>query len=85
MLKGGYKIVDFKDVDITTEAGGAVAGIFEEIEGSYRKALLVSGVTIDGVEQRDTFVNPTVNDGAYVFSVYGKTLTVKKDDTITVA
>lgn len=32
MLKGGYKIIDFQDVDITTENGAAVIGIYEEIE-----------------------------------------------------
>lgn len=85
MLRGGYKIVDFKDVNITSDAGGTVVGIFEEIEGSYRKALLVSGVTIDGVEQRDTWITPSVNEGSYVFTAYGKTFTVKNDDTITIA
>lgn len=85
MLKGGYHIVDFKDVNITSENGATIAGIYEEIEGSYRKAILVSGVTIDGVEKRDTFVDPSNSDNAYTFSAYGKTFTIKNDETVTIA
>lgn len=84
-MNGGYKIVDFKDVNITTDNGATVAGIFEEIEGSHRKAILVSGVTIDGVEQRDLFVDPVVNSGDYVFSAYGKSFTISHEDKITIA
>lgn len=85
MLRGGYHIVDFKDTNITTDAGATVVGIYEELEGSYRKAILVSGVTIDGVEQRDTWVDPTHGDGNYTFTAYGKTFTVKSDETVTIA
>lgn len=84
-MNGGYKILDFKDQGITTETGGTVAGIFEEIEGSHRKAILVSGVTIDGVEHRDTFVDPVVNAGNYTFTAYGKTFTITPEDKITLA
>lgn len=85
MLRGGYHIVDFKDVNITSEAGATIVGIYEEFEGSYRKAILVSGVTIDSVEQRDTFVNPTLSENSYTFTAYGKTFTVKNDNTVSIA
>lgn len=86
MLRGGYHIVDFKDVNISSTDGAVIAGIYEEIEGSYRKAILVSGITIDGVEQRDTFVNPVSGDGNYTFEAYGKTFTVAKTtETVTIA
>lgn len=84
-MNGGYKILDFKDQNITAAEGGTVAGIFEEIEASHRKAILVSGVTIDGVEQRDTFVDPVVNAGSYTFTAYGKTFTITSEDKITIA
>lgn len=54
---GGYVIIDFKDINITSEAGVTVVGIFNDIESSGRKAILVSGVTLDGVEQRDVLLN----------------------------
>lgn len=80
-MNGGYKVVDFKDINITSD-GDVVVGVYEEIEGSHRKAILVSGVTLDGVEQRDTFVDPVVNSGDYTFTAYGKTFTITKEDKV---
>lgn len=85
MLRGGYHIVDLKDTNITTETGATIVGIYEEIEASYRKAILVSGITIDGVEYRDTFVDPTHNDNTYTFTAHGKTFTVSSDNTVKIA
>lgn len=85
MKRGGYHIVDFKDQNITTESGATIVGIYEEFEGSYRKAILISGVTIDGVEQRDTFVNPTNSENTYTFTAYGKTFTVTSENKVTIA
>lgn len=85
MLRGGYKIVDFKDVNITSDGGATITGIYEEIEGSYRKAVLVSGVTIDGVEYRDTFVDVSHSENNYSFSAYGKTFTIGNDEKVTIA
>lgn len=85
MKRGGYHIVDFKDVNITTAEGATIAGIYEEIEGSYRKVILVSGVTIDGVEYRDTFVDVTSGDNNYTFTAYGKTFTITNEEKITIA
>lgn len=82
---GGYVIIDFKDINITAEAGITVVGIFNDLEASGRKAILVSGVTLDGVEQRDVFVDPVVNSGNYTFSAYGKTFTVTSADGVTIA
>lgn len=85
MLKGGYKIIDFQDVNITTENGATVVGIYEEIEKSHRKAILISGVTIDGVEKPDCFIDCEVQDGNYVFSAYGKTFTITEENNVTIA
>lgn len=85
MVKGGYKIIDFKDVNITTAGGATVAGIYETIEHTHRKALMVSGVTIDGVEKPDCFISCDVADGSYTFSAYGKTFTISNADKITIA
>ncbi len=85
MVKGGYKIIDFKDVNITTENGATVIGIYESIESSHRKALLISGIVIDGVEKNDCFIDCTITDGSYSFSAYGKTFTIANDDTIKLA
>lgn len=84
-MNGGYVIVDFKGVNLTKEKASVIAGIYESIEASHHKAILVSGVTIDGVEQRDTFINPTVNASNFVFTAYGHTITVSAEDNITIA
>lgn len=83
--KGGYKIVDFEDINITTENGATVVGVYESIESSHRKAILISGVTIDGVEKPDCFISCDISDGNYTFSAYGKTFTVSNADKITIA
>lgn len=85
MIRGGYHVVDFGDQNITTEAGVTIAGIYNSFEGSYRKAILVSGVTLEGVEQRDTFVDVTHGDNAYTFTAYGKTFTIANTDAVSVA
>lgn len=79
---GGYKIIDFKDVNIQTGESVVVAGTYESIESSYRKALMISGVTIDGVEKNDCFVDCAFADNSFTFSAYGKTFTITNDDTI---
>ena len=84
MKKGGYQIIDLGDVNITS-TGATVPGIHKAIESSYRKAILISGVTLNGVEQRDCFVDCTKASGNYTFSAYGKTFTVSAEDKVTIA
>lgn len=84
MLKGGYQIADFKDINITSD-GAVIVGIYESIEASNRKALLASGITIDGVAYRDTWIDPTHADNNYSITIAGHTVTINNDDTVTVA
>lgn len=84
MNKGGYQIIDFGDVNITA-TGVTVPGIHKAIESSYRKAILISGVTLTGVEQRDCFVDCANASGNYTFSAYGKTFTISAEDKVTIA
>ena len=46
-IKGGYKIIDFKNTAITTGAGVAIKGIYESIENNYGKMTIASGLNID--------------------------------------
>lgn len=84
MFKGGYKIVNFYDVNITTGEGVTVTGVYESIESSHRKAIMLSGVTIDGVEKPDCFVDCEVQDGNYQFTAYGKNWVITNADLVTV-
>lgn len=85
MIKGGYKIIDFKDVNILTGVGATVPGIYDDIKKSYRKAIMVSGITIDAVEKPDCFVDCEVSGSDYKFSAYGKTFTITSENKVTFA
>lgn len=85
MLKGGYKIIDFKDVNLTAGTGVKIAGIYEDVEKSYRKPLLLSGITIDAVEKPDCFVYCEVSEGNYKFTAYGKNWIITSADMVTVS
>lgn len=81
-MNGGYKIIDFKDINITTGGSVTVVGVYESIESSHRKALLISGLTIDGVEKNDCFVDCTPANNSFTFTAYGKTFTVTNEDAV---
>lgn len=85
MVKGGYQIVDFKDTNITTGTPVVITGVYSAIENNYRKPILIAGITIDGVEKADCFVDCTLSDGSFTFSIYGKNATIANDDTVTLA
>lgn len=42
-IKGGYKIIDFKNKAITTGVGVANKGIYESIEINYGKITIIKG------------------------------------------
>lgn len=85
MLNGGYKIIDFQDINIDTTNGATVIGIYDNIENNHRKAIMISGITIDNVQKNDCFVDCSVSDSSYVFTAYGKTFTITNEDKVTIA
>lgn len=84
MRKGGYKIIDLKDNSLSNDAV-TIEGIYEAIEGSYRKPLLLSGVNIGGTEKPDVFVEANVSGSDYTIVAYGGTLTITDEDSVTYA
>ena len=82
MGKGGYKIIDLKNVELNDDAV-TIDGIYEAIEGNYKKALLLTGLCIDGVEYAGAFTTASVDDGNYIMMVYGYTITITDDDEVT--
>lgn len=85
MIKGGYKIINFNDVNIVTGVGATVPGIYDDIKKSHRKAIMVSGITIDAVKKPDCFVDCEVSGNDYKFSAYGKTFTITSENKVTLA
>lgn len=85
MIKGGYKIIDFKDTPFIT--GGAtmmIEGIYDTVEASYRKPLLLSGLNIDGTEHSDVYATPALSGSNFVFTAYGKIITIQDTDAVSV-
>ena len=78
---GGYKIIDLKNKSVTT-TGVTVDGIYKEIEGSYRKPLLLTHVVINGVDKNDAFVNVIVQTSIYKFSLYGYSWEINSADLV---
>lgn len=85
MRKGGYRIIDLDDINFTLDVGMMISGIHDEIEGRYRKPLLLSGLTVAGVEYADVYVTPVVNESAYMISVYDFTIKVESTDVVTIS
>lgn len=84
-MSGGYHIVNLGNVNITTADGATILGIYESIESAHRKAILLSGVTIDSVEKNDCFICAEIIDSNYTFTAHGKTFTVTSEDKVTIA
>lgn len=85
MIKGGYKIIDFNDAPFTT--GGetiTIDGIYDSVKLSCRKPLLFSGINIDGIKRNCVYVIPLISGSNYVFTAYGKTITITNADAVSV-
>lgn len=86
MVKGGYQIIDLGDVDHRLDIGMVHEGIYDKIEGT-RKAILISGLTVQGVEYHDVFVFPVVNESNYTAKVVtplgAMVMTITDTDVVT--
>ena len=85
MFKGGYKIIDLKKTPFV--AGGpamTIDGIYDAIEASYEKPLMLAGLKVGGVEYGAAYVVPTLAGSAYTFTVHGYTITVQNTDAVSV-
>lgn len=89
MAKGGYKVIDFKNVNIEVDGDAVVIkGIYNTIESNYFKATLCDNLKVDGLERNARFVSFGVSGGDYVgtFSIDGDvnvlTITINADDEV---
>lgn len=92
-IKGGYQIINFKNIPINGQVRNVIKGIYEKIEKSNRKPLLFSGIFNDtnGLKIGDIFVNlmhTTIDTkNAYYCKVFitndeGEYLVINEDDEI---
>lgn len=82
MYKGGYKIIDFKRLNLVAGSKTTIKGIHECIENNYNKPLLLTGLKLDGVDRIDVFCSYTVTLQVFSFDVYGYTITVDASDAV---
>jgi len=69
-IKGGYKLIDLKDSKFTVGGDGiTIKGIYNSIENSYNKPLILTGINIGGVEKNDVFVYFSDDSGNYVANI----------------
>lgn len=82
-LKGGYKIIDLQFNDLSS--GFTLEGLHEAITLAYDKPLLISNIVISGTKKNDIYSKATKSGTSYKIVVYGKELTVKNTDAVTIA
>lgn len=74
--QGGYKIIDFKGIDLINEETSNTS-IYKAIEESYKsKALLLSNIVIDKVEYNAVFKEIKHIDNYYTFEMYDRIIKV---------
>lgn len=85
-LKGGYKLIDLKDTDFTFDTGITIKGIYDSIERSYNKPLVLTGIVVSNVERNDVFVNFVDNSGNYESDISAtEKITVTNADLVTIS
>ena len=86
-IKGGYKLIDLKDNKFTVGGNGiTVKGIYNSIESSYNKPLILTGINIGGIERNDIFINFSYNSGSYVANISAtEKITITNADLVTIA
>lgn len=87
-MKGGYKIIDLKNTPLTSGQEASIEGLFENVKNTYKKALMVSGLTVSDISYPDFFAvfiadseNMTSNN---VIGGSQVSITITPDDNITV-
>lgn len=83
-MRGGYKLIDLQNKLLTTTSYATIEGIYETIENSYGKALMVTNINIDNVEKNDIFVIVDLSGTSFTFSAYGYTFTISENNQITI-
>ena len=85
-IKGGYKLIDLKDSKLTVGGGGVtVKGIYNSIENSYNKPLILTGINIGGAERNDVFIDFSDNSGSYVANISAtEKITITSADLVTI-
>lgn len=85
-LKGGYKIIDFKNNMLSGESI-VIPGIYEDIEENYDKVLIASGVGYDSAIYNDEIIAVDVDESNWIIKFHNGDfiITITDDDEVTIA
>lgn len=84
-MKGGYKIINLKNLDLTPEIGVTIDGIYQAVANEFKKQLMLADVKIDGKKQTENFVisDYVSENETYTIKAYGGTITITNKDVVT--
>lgn len=90
MNRGGYQIIDLKNVTLPSGTEETITGIYDRVTNNNRKAFLLCGVKVqasgngDITELNDEVVNFLEGEDGYTASLTnGGTILVAEDDKVT--
>lgn len=79
--RGGYQIVDLANNEFVTGTAIQIPGIYALVD-SNSKAVLLSGINLDGKTYNDLYVSMHKVDFKYTANVYGKYIVIDEDDNV---
>lgn len=93
--KGGYLIIDLKNIDLNSRDSdggtydwsnnsGLLPDLYNVLEQNYFKQVLVTGIKINGIERNDFITTIYLNGTSYSFNVYGFTVNIVDKETMDV-
>lgn len=88
MYKGGYQIIDLKDVALTSATEETITGTYARVKNNNRKVFLLCGLTVlvsgTPTALNDCIVNFTEDDGTYTATLpNGGTIVFATGDKVT--
>lgn len=87
-MKGGYKIISFKNEPLTSGTPATIDGVYDAIVNTYGKATMISGMVVGDVAYPDFYAPFVANAGTYeteiVISGATITISIASGDAVTV-
>lgn len=79
--RGGYQVVDLANNEFVTGTAIQIPGIYALVD-SNSKAVLLSGINLDGKTYNDLYVSMYKVDFKYTTKVYGKYVVIDENDNV---
>lgn len=87
-MRGGYRIIDFKNTAFTSAVPETISGLFAQVSNPYQKACMVSGLTVGDIKYPEfyaVFIAGSENISAgVVIADQVVTIEVTPEDSVTV-